>query len=73
MTVTLITDADLAAEFGMDLAAFHERRRRHGWPCVKLDRNTFRFTAEQRAQIIAMQSVSGREVAQATHRGRRRS
>ena len=55
----LITDTDLAAEFGMDLETFHRRRRANGWPCVKLDRTTFRFTPGMREQIIAMQTVGG--------------
>lgn len=55
----LITDVELATEFGMDLDTFHRRRRARGWPCVKLDRSTFRFTPLQREQIIAMQSVGG--------------
>lgn len=55
---SLITDTELAEEFGLDLARFHRLRREKKWPCVKIDRTTFRFTPEQREQIIAMQSLA---------------
>lgn len=71
MSGDLITDQQLADEFGMDLDTFH-RRRDHGWPCVKFDCTTFRFTPEQREQIIAMQTVGGRTV-EPSRRGRRQS
>jgi hypothetical protein len=56
MTAPLVTDAELAERFGITLDRLHELRRRHGWPVVRLGRFGFRFTEEQVAQILAMQT-----------------
>lgn len=53
----LLTDADLAARFRLDLTQFHALRKRHGWPCVKLGRFEYRFTEEQVEQIVAMHAI----------------
>ena len=57
MTTHLTTDADLAAEFGIDVEKLHILRRRHGWPCVKLGRFDVRFTDAQVEQIVAQMTV----------------
>jgi hypothetical protein len=54
----LITDHDLAKQFGIELGQLHRLRREKKWPCVKFSRTDFRFTAEQVEQIIAMQTVA---------------
>lgn len=51
--VRLYTDAELAEQWGLDLDKFHQLRRRHRWPCVKLGRFEFRFTEDQVADIVA--------------------
>jgi len=56
MSTALTTDTELAARFGITVERFHDLRRRHGWPAVRLGRFDFRFTDEQVAQIIAMQT-----------------
>lgn len=56
--MNLTTDTDLAARFGLPLERFHEMRRRKGWPCVRFGRFDIRFTDEQIAQIIHVQSES---------------
>lgn len=52
----LIKAADLAAEWEMQESELLRRRRRNGWPCVRLSRSDVRFTEQQVAQIVAMQS-----------------
>lgn len=55
--MSLRTDAAVAEEFGLTLEKFHELRRQHKWPHVRLGRFEFRFTEEQVAEILAMQSA----------------
>lgn len=52
----LITDAQLAEKFGIEVKKLHELRLRHRWPCVKLGRFEIRFTAAQVEQIVAKHS-----------------
>lgn len=52
----LIRSSELAADWDMEESELHRRRRRNGWPCVRLSRSDIRFTEEQIARIVAMQS-----------------
>lgn len=52
--MNLVSDAELADLFGVDLDRLHELRRRHDWPHVRLGRSEFRFTEAQVEQIVAM-------------------
>jgi hypothetical protein len=49
----LITDAQLAEQFGISVEKLHDLRHRHRWPCVKLGRFEVRFTEAQVEQIVA--------------------
>lgn len=57
MTSQLMTEAALAEDFGLSAAKVAELRRRHKWPHVRLSRFDVRYTPEQVAAIIAMQTV----------------
>lgn len=54
----LITDQEFADLLKVDLEDFHVLRKRYSWPCVKVGRFKFRFTEEQVAEIIELQSTS---------------
>lgn len=54
--MNLLTDAELAERMTLELEKFHQLRKRHGWPCVRLGRFEYRFTEAQVEQIIAMHS-----------------
>lgn len=56
--MSLTTEAQLAADFGIDEARAAELRRKHEWPHVRLGRFDVRYTEAQVEQIIAMQSVT---------------
>lgn len=53
----LTTEAALAEDFGLTLEKIAELRRRHHWPHVRLGRFDVRYTAEQVAAIVAMETV----------------
>lgn len=53
----LITEAALAEDFGLTPEKIAELRRRHQWPHVRLGRFDVRYTAEQVAAIVAMETV----------------
>jgi len=53
----LVSDTDLAEEWGLSLKEFHALRKRHGWPHVKLGRFQYRFTRDQIAEIVATSTV----------------
>lgn len=57
-TDALKSDAEVAELFGYgdDLKTFHEHRRYYRWPCTKFGRKAVVFTAEQVAEIVAMQT-----------------
>lgn len=57
----LTTEADLAAEFGIPAERAAELRRAKKWPHVRLGRFDVRYTDEQVAQIVAMQSVTPKQ------------
>ena len=57
MTFDLTTEADLAELFGISVDKVGELRRRHKWPHVRLTRTDFRYTPEQVAAIVTMQTV----------------
>lgn len=52
----LITPEQLAERFGISVEEVHKYRRKKVWPCVKFGRNEVRFTEEQVAQIVGMQT-----------------
>ena len=52
----LITDTDLADQFGITVEELNVLRLRHHWPHVKLGRKHVRFTPEQVEQIIRQHS-----------------
>jgi len=54
--VNLTTDVELAEQFGMTLKQLNEKRMREHWPHVRLGRNNIRFTDEQIAEILVMQT-----------------
>ena len=56
----MTTSAALAEEWGLTEEQLHRRRRRNGWPCVRLSRDDIRFTDLQIEQIVAMQSTEAR-------------
>lgn len=53
----LITEAALAADFDLPVGKVAELRRRHRWPHVRFGRSDVRYTVEQVAAIVAMQTV----------------
>jgi hypothetical protein len=53
----LTPEAALAEDFGLSVDKVAELRRRHQWPHVRLGRFDVRYTAEQVAAIIAMETV----------------
>jgi excisionase family DNA binding protein len=55
VSAPLLTPDDLAELFGLSPKKVLELRSKHGWPHVRLGRR-IRFTEEQVAQIIAVQS-----------------
>lgn len=61
MTTTLITDVQLAEDFGLTVERLHELRRRNHWPCVRLSRFEVRFTPDQVAAIVAKQTEAAPE------------
>jgi len=54
--MSLITDVQLAEQFGITVPKLHELRKRHHWPHVRLGRFEIRFTDAQVEQIVAMHS-----------------
>jgi hypothetical protein len=61
-----MTDAQLAEQFGIELDKFHDLRKRHNWPCVRLGRFEYRFTEAQVEQIVAMHSSARPKKSQAS-------
>lgn len=59
MNGALITDTDLADQFGITVEELNVLRLRHHWPHVKLGRKHVRFTPEQVAAIIRQHSEDG--------------
>lgn len=54
--MNLTTEVDLAAEWGVDLAKFAELRRQNRWPHVRLGRFDVRYTEDQVAAILEIQT-----------------
>lgn len=52
----LITDGELAEQFGIPVEKLHDLRKRNRWPFVRLGRFEIRFTPEQVEQIVALHS-----------------
>lgn len=50
--MSLMTEAELAADFGIDEQKAAELRRKHDWPHVRLSRFDVRYTEEQVRQIV---------------------
>lgn len=67
--MNLTSDSDLADILGISLPKLHELRKRHGWPHVRVDRFTFRFTDEQIAEIVASRTVKGAKALKGTAAG----
>lgn len=57
MSIHLVTDTDLADQFGITVEKLHELRRKHKWPHVRLGRFEYRFTDDQVREIVAASSV----------------
>lgn len=55
----LTTDTELADRFKITVEKLHELRKKNGWPVTRLGRFEFRFTEEQVARIIEIQTVGG--------------
>lgn len=55
--MNLRTDQELADLLGITVANVRDACRTKGWPCVKPKRSVWRFTDEQVAAIVAMQTV----------------
>ena len=53
----LTTEADLAEDFGLTPEKAAELRRHHQWPHVRLGRFDVRYTDEQVAAIVDMETV----------------
>lgn len=53
----LTTEAALAEDFDLTSEKVAELRRRHRWPHVRLGRFDVRYTDEQVAAIVAMETV----------------
>lgn len=58
MTARLTTDAELADVLGITVGDVRHGCLRKGWPCVRPKRSVWRFTDEQVAAIVAMESVT---------------
>jgi hypothetical protein len=54
--MNLTSADDLAAQFGVTVEKLHDLRKRYHWPHVRLGRFNIKFTDEQVAEIVAMQS-----------------
>lgn len=57
--MSFTTDVDLAAKLEITVKKLHELRRKNDWPHLAFGRFDIRFTDEQVAQIIAMQTKGG--------------
>lgn len=55
--MNLRTDQELADLLGITVTNVRDACRTKGWPCVKPKRSVWRFTDEQVAAIVAMQTV----------------
>lgn len=55
--MNLSTDQELADMLGITVTDVRNSCRSKGWPCVKPKRSVWRFTDEQVAAIVAMQTV----------------
>ena len=53
----LITDVQLADDFGIEVEELHRLRARHHWPFVRFGRYEIRFTEEQVAEIVESRTV----------------
>jgi hypothetical protein len=53
----LTTETELADTFGLTVEKVGELRRRHNWPHVRLGRFDVRYTDEQVAAIVALETV----------------
>lgn len=49
----LMSDVELAEQFGITVEKLHDLRVRKNWPCVRLGRFEYRFTETQIEQIVA--------------------
>jgi hypothetical protein len=66
--MNLMTEAELAAEtLKLDVEKVAELRRRQKWPHVRLGRFDVRYTDEQVAAIVAMQTVKPKTTKPATN------
>lgn len=52
MTLKLVKESVVAAEWELSLEQMRILRRRHGWACVKFSRQDIRYTEEQLARIV---------------------
>lgn len=52
MTVRLVREAELAAEWDLKLEQFRILKRKHGWAHVYFSRNDIRYTEAQIEQIV---------------------
>ena len=52
----LLTEEELAQDFGLPVHTIRRYRRSRGWPHVRLNRLEVRFTEQQVEQIVRMQS-----------------
>lgn len=57
----LVTEEQLAEDFGITVEKAAELRRKHQWPHLRLGRSEIRYTPDQVAAIIAMHTVRPRE------------
>lgn len=64
--MNLITEAQLADEFGVTVEKVREWRKRHNWPHVRLGRFEVRFTESQVEQIVAMHSQAPKKAESVT-------
>lgn len=55
--MNLHTERELADKFGLTESKAAELRRRHHWPHLRLGRFNIRYTDEQVAAIVAMETV----------------
>lgn len=53
----LLSEAELAEDFGLDEEKVAKLRRKHRWPHVRLSRFEVRYTEEQVRQIVDSQTT----------------
>jgi hypothetical protein len=59
LTGELITPEQLADRFQITLEKLHDLRKRYHWPCVRLGRFDYRFTAVQVEEIVRLHTERG--------------